>query len=315
MTYLEAKREFEIRLYLWAKCEWEMEIAESFPKLRLFKNGLPWQTYQFLRQLRKSEQMALVCALLQRRWPSAADALGDSCSMEGASLRSRRDDFFRIRGLYRSVQRLEKEKDFVQARMLRQRIQPDAARVAGSDSENEDELWSRLDAVFEPIPPTFDEEIAARELAGEKVEFVNKRALMKVMKAKYLHVFDGQSPEPYAADGEPGFAFKTRCCGWILTTSFDFGRQEDWIEYSHDIESEDMFVQRSPRGKCQEFLRIGRNVSFCSWMGIDAVTQWRQITNNEVELSCGGAIKFCQQFFDIAPKLLKGLEFDKITGE
>jgi hypothetical protein len=104
------------------------------------------------------------------------------------------------------------------------------------------------------------------------------------------------------------------CCGWVLTTNFDFGRHEDLIEYSHDIESEDTFEQRGPRGEYREYLRIGRNLSFCSWMGIDAVTQWRQITRTEIEPTCESTIKFCRLFFDVVPKLLKGLEFEKITG-
>ena len=68
-------------------------------------------------------QLILARALLERRWPSAADALGDGRPTEGAVLRSQRDDFFRIRGLYRSLQRLEREREFAQARVLFQMIQ------------------------------------------------------------------------------------------------------------------------------------------------------------------------------------------------
>jgi hypothetical protein len=314
VTFANAQREFETRLCLWANSEWEKEIAESFPNLRLFKSGLPWQTCQFLKQLTKSEQSALARALLERRWPDAADALDDGSSTEGVLLRSIRDDFFRIRGLYRHMQRLEKEREFTQARVLFEMIRSDAVKVAGGHFENDKQLRSRLDAVFEPIPSTFDEEVAAMELAGKKIEYVNKRTLMKAMKTKYLCAFENQSIVPHYADGgEPGFAFQMQCCGWILTTSFDFGRRENWIEYCHDIASEDTFEQNGPQGRFREFLRIGRNVSFCSWVGVDAVTQWGQLTKSEVEPACESAIKFCRQFFEVTPKLLKGLELEKIT--
>jgi hypothetical protein len=36
MVFAEAKREFQIRYYLWATSEFEKEIDESFPNLRSF---------------------------------------------------------------------------------------------------------------------------------------------------------------------------------------------------------------------------------------------------------------------------------------
>ena len=77
MTFTNLKREYETRLYLWAKSEWEREIAESFPNLRLFKSGQPWATCQFLRQLEKSEQLLLAHALVERRFPTSVDVLGE----------------------------------------------------------------------------------------------------------------------------------------------------------------------------------------------------------------------------------------------
>jgi hypothetical protein len=60
---------------------------------------------------------------------------------------------------------------------------------------------------------------------------------------------------------------------------------------------------------------LGQNLSFCSWLGITGATRWKYLVNEDVEAACEVAMKFCGHFFEIAPKLLKGLEFDKITSE
>jgi hypothetical protein len=91
MTFSKAKREFDIRYYLWATSEFEKEIEESFPTLRLFKAGGAWKTHQFMLQLSKSDQLALARSLLKRFHPNAVKALGETCSTEEESLRSRRD--------------------------------------------------------------------------------------------------------------------------------------------------------------------------------------------------------------------------------
>jgi hypothetical protein len=37
--------------------------------------------------------------------------------------------------------------------------------------------------------------------------------------------------------------------------------------------------------------------------------------DEDVDSACDAAIKLCGHFFEVAPKLLKGLEFEKITTE
>ena len=56
MTLSHAAQEFRLRKYPWAKTEWEKEVNASFPHLRLFKTGLPWDTYQFMQKLNKEDQ-------------------------------------------------------------------------------------------------------------------------------------------------------------------------------------------------------------------------------------------------------------------
>jgi hypothetical protein len=71
MTFLEAKKEFDIRYYLWAKAEFEREIERSFPDLRLSNiMGVPG-LYHLMRLLKRSDQMELAHGLLKRCHPKA----------------------------------------------------------------------------------------------------------------------------------------------------------------------------------------------------------------------------------------------------
>lgn len=89
----ELKRQFAIRYYLWATSEWEREIAESFPRLRLFKTGFALEVYKFMRKLDTGDQRILARSLLKRFHPEAIQALDENCSKEEESLRSRLDAF------------------------------------------------------------------------------------------------------------------------------------------------------------------------------------------------------------------------------
>jgi len=82
MNFSEAKRQFDIRYYLWATSEFQREIEESFPVLRSFKAGSAWKTYQFMLQLSKDDQLILARSLLKRFHPNAVKALGEMCSVD-----------------------------------------------------------------------------------------------------------------------------------------------------------------------------------------------------------------------------------------
>ena len=56
-------------------------------------------------------------------------------------------------------------------------------------------------------------------------------------------------------------------------------------------------------------------ISFCSWLGICSQTQWEYLANpEEVERACDAVLDQCRHFFAVAPKLLAGLEFEKISS-
>jgi hypothetical protein len=316
MTFEKAKQEFEIRYYLWAISEWEKEINESFPNLRSFKAGSAWETYQFMQLLNRRDQMILAHGLLKRFHPDAVKALGESCSREEESLRFGRDEFFRIRQQYQYVPQLEKGGQFDVAQFWIQRLRAEAANVPGVAFFDDDKsLLSQLDAVFLRIPLTFEEQIAARKQAGEKIKFASKRKLQKAITDKFKAAFGSQRIE-HRFDDEFDLSsnFDIKCCGWILSTHFWFGRRESLINYSHGIGSETRITHPESKASASAMV-MAQMVSFSSWLGITSQIQWEYLMNEEVEPACDAVIKLCRHFFEVAPKLLKGLEFEKITPE
>jgi len=93
MNFEEAKQEFKNRYYVWAASEFAIEINESFPNLRVFKNGPVWSTLQFMQQIDRNEQLILAHCLLKRFHPDAAKMLGEGFLDEENTLLSRFDKF------------------------------------------------------------------------------------------------------------------------------------------------------------------------------------------------------------------------------
>jgi hypothetical protein len=318
MTFEKAKQEFGIRYYLWAISEWEKEINESFPNLRSFKTGAFWETYQVMLQLDKSQQLTLAHGLLKKFHPEAVKALGESCSTDEESLRWRRDNFFRIKGLCNYVQRLEKNNQLAEARNLFQKyIYSDAAKFFGENYlDDEKSLRSRLDTIFNAIPSSLEEQIAERKRAGEKIKFTSKRKLLKRTADRFQEAFGSECVETdRVLEGDPSLAFEMKCCGWILTTHFWFGHGASLINYSHSIASEISFEQQGQNGTYMGHLVLASFISFSAWLGITSQIEWEYLKDENVEAACDEVIKYCRHFVAVLPKLLKGLEFEKITLE
>jgi hypothetical protein len=109
--------------------------------------------------------------------------------------------------------------------------------------------------------------------------------------------------------------FDIKCCGWVVSTQLWFGRSESLIQYSHCIVSE----TRIPHHTITEITVPASEfypgiISYGGWLGVRSQTQWGHLLPEDVELACDAVLKLCGRFFDVAPKLLKGLEFENITA-
>lgn len=322
MTFPKAETEFQIRYYLWAASEWEKEIEQSFPNLRAFKTGSAWQTCQYLQQLGKREQLIVAQGFLKTVHAGAVKTLGQTCSPDEESFRWRCDEFFRIREQYQWLKRLEGTGQAEEARVLFHMLRPDAIKLLGeydppsaslSRSQQDASLRSQLEALFRPVPPTFEEELAARRRAGEMLRFVGKRKLQETIMTRFEAAFGDRCIESAYDDvGDPWSSYDMKCCGWILRTHFWFGRQRSLINYSHLIVSPAFIRHPTLPDITSPTLRLALQISFCAWLGIASQFEMAYLTKDDYEPACDRAVELCGHFFDVAPRLLAGLEFKKI---
>jgi hypothetical protein len=259
MTFSKAQQEFQIRYYWWATAEFEREIHESFPNLRLFKAGPISQLYQFMQGIDGGKQLVLAHALLKRFHPDAVKALAQSCSAEESAIRDELDGF------------------------------------------------RQLVCVREVTT-------AAKRSAEKTIKFVSKRKLRQMMVSRFAETYGSRCTRmEIGAESDPLFA--TKCCGWVISTQLDFGHRESLIQYDHSLESETRIHHPADPRISAAAMQLQRSISFAAWLGICSLTQWRYLTADDVEPACDAVIRLCGHFFEAAPKLLKGLEFDKLTGE
>lgn len=310
MTLAKAKHEFQLRYYLWATSEFEKEIDASFPNFKSFKSGSVWKVHQLMLTLPKQQQLVLAKSLLKRFHPEIVQYLNEPCSSEEESLRRKRDTFFGIYSHYEALQHLEQYAMIDKIDPVFRLLRPTFREFLGEDFSDYEDLKSRLDAIFWNIPVPMEKQVLAREQAGEKPAFASRRRIRKVIIDKFRDSFGDQCFGMESLAEEEDLEFKMRCAGWILSTHFDFGRKKNVLNYSHSISSEATFAHLGNR--IPKFV-LAFGISFSSWLGITSQNEWEYLTDPEVESACDAAIKLCQKFFDVAPKLLKGLNPSEIT--
>jgi len=157
-------------------------------------------------------------------------------------------------------------------------------------------------------PSSREFEIVSKKRAGEKIKYATKRKLRKTMVSKFIETYGSQCVHTETGEGwDP--QFHMRCCGWIINTQLVLSRHQGVFWFRHLIQSED----RVPHPKIPELGSVPA-VSLptgAAWLQ----TRWEDIMDNEVESVSNEVVKIAGYFFEAAPKLLKGLEFDRITKE
>ena len=168
-------------------------------------------------------------------------------------------------------------------------------------------LLEQFDGEFRMQPSRLEAEVGSRRRAGEKIKFASKSKLRKVMVAKFIEAFGPQCVKmQIGPEWDP--LFYMRCCGWFVVTQLVFGRQQSLILHHHGIESE----TRIQHPKFPEITGPAMTLGSSAW---PCSGQWEYLMDSDVESACNAAIKHCGYSFEATPKLLKGLEFEKITLE
>ena len=315
MTLSDAEKELRLRYYVWAKAEWEKEINESFPHLRMFKTGHGWEIYQFMQKLDKSQQLVLAMGRLKQQSPELASKWGDNLSEEEKSLCKQFHTFWSVRGQFHEFKRVWNEGKNPEVKFLFDGLCEGAAKILfDSDSADPDFLSAELEKFFSPL--SWEEQVKARKLAGEKVKFVTKKKLQKIVTQKVKEVFGSQYEECQVDEGH-WTSFDITCDGWMLQTQYNFGQkpgyQQSVLGYWHNVCSQEKALRPAiPEYGIPEFMypvaHLCRCLSWpCSW-------KWEYLTEEDVELACEETFKYCRYFHEAAPRLLKGLEYEKLIA-
>ncbi|HVU26600.1 MAG TPA: hypothetical protein VHG71_02555 [Verrucomicrobiae bacterium] len=205
------------------------------------------------------------------------------------------------------MQQLNSAEQLILARSLLKRFHQKAVKMLGEDiSDEEESLVSKFDA----FRLAEDAKIISKNLFSKNVKFANKGKFRRTILTKFKAAFGTHCFELELVGLDPELDFKMHYGGWVLNTRFEFNGAHKQIHYWHGIASPNTIEpHRMPT------MVMGKSISFNAWLAISSQTQWEYLLPEDVEPACDAAIKFCGRFIEIAPKLLKGLEFEKIKSE
>ncbi len=256
--------------------------------------------------LDKPAQKTFAIGRLKQLSREEASRWNENLTETEASLCQKFDAFCHVRDQFRVFNQLQAEGKTSDANIgFDITCAPGARILCDTDSNDQELLVAKLNASFGSIPASFEEEVKARRAAGDKVTLVSKRKLQKFMTQRFKDAFAGDYLECEIDEGH-WTAFGIKCAGWVLTTQFTFGRQQCQLTHSHSINSEEKRPHPTIPSIMYPAVTLLRGVGWpCAW-------QWDCIAAQDVELACNETIKYCRYFYEAAPNLLKGLEFDKI---
>jgi len=201
------------------------------------------------------------------------------------------------------MRRLDKPKQRVLAGGLLKRFHPDAAEALGEVcSEEEEKLRSQRDSycnMFPLCPAAELVEPGATRLAG-------KAKLRRTVLTNFKEAFGNRCFDLASVGMDPELDFKMEVAGWVLTTHFEFHARNCQMQYWNDIMSPTKGQYGGPA------MALAEGICFAGWLGLGPAI-WEWLTEKDIEAACAAVLGFCRRFFDVAPKLLKGLEFDKIV--
>jgi len=147
------------------------------------------------------------------------------------------------------------------------------------------------------------------ENTAAKPALATRRQLKKAMKEHFIATFGDKWLPPDPLDKSGDLQFSMKCRGWIVGTSFDFGRWTPEITYDHSIWTGKWITKEEPAvlfANC-----IGFRLNYGNDIGIGS--GWENITVENIKYVCAEIIGHCQQMFDIFPKLLEGLDLELLT--
>jgi hypothetical protein len=208
---------------------------------------------------------------------------------------------------YRFMQQLDRREQLILASGLLKRSNPDAVQALSENfTPEENALLTQL-REFSLKSEGLEAEILATQRAGEKIKFASKAKIRRTILNQFKTAFGSECFNLAIVGMDPELEFKMKCCGWPLETNFEFNGVNRQISYSHRIISD---TAKEPDGVRAIILGFP---SLSGWLGIRGDTQWEYLMDEDIQPACDFIIQRSRHFFEIVPKLLKGLEFEKLT--
>ena len=204
------------------------------------------------------------------------------------------------------MQHLEHGDQLALARAILKRWHSADLNALGEEiSEQEQRLLESFDQ-FASKPSGLEAEIQSRNQAGEKIRLASKGKLRKAAVSKFVEAFGSQCFDMNLGE-EWDPLFQMKCCGWIISTQLTFGRSRPVLSYRHMVVSETRIAHPQNPQITGPAMTLSPGVA---WL----VNQWEDILEEDVQTACDGLVRHAGYFFEVAPRLLAGLEFDKIVS-
>lgn len=216
---------------------------------------------------------------------------------------------------YQFMRKLEKKELTLFVSASLKRWYRHAAAALGETTSFEENAVEELFFNFKERSP-FEKEVIARKRAGDPIKFASKGKVRRAMIASFKKAFGSQGLEVTQMRGHPSPFLQMKFSGWLVYTNFEFGAGRfgsgrSVITYNHVIVSEERICHPTTPGVTGPALLLAN--ALC-WIGLGRI-EWDYLTDADIEPACDSAITLCREFFNELPKMLKGLEREKVTGD
>jgi hypothetical protein len=151
---------------------------------------------------------------------------------------------------------------------------------------------------------SLDEESDCGNQTGKPRRLANRLKIRKALVSQFLDSF-GTRCVDMKIEKEWDPQFRTKYNGWIVSTQLIIGPKSGDVRYRHIIESEARIPHPSNP-------RINAPVSTLSSGVTWIVNGWEDVFDGDVEEVGRALVRYVGYFFDVSPKLLKGLDLQLI---
>jgi hypothetical protein len=210
---------------------------------------------------------------------------------------------------YRFIQQLDRTEQLILASGLLKRANPDAVQALGESFTSEEEALLAQLREFNLKPMGIEAEILERQRVGEKIKLASKAKIRKAIPNQFKVAFGAKCFDLAIVGMDPELDFKMKWNGWIISTCFNFEVRGRQFDYSHSIYSETFSEYRGTKIPVVSFPNL------TGWLGMRGDVGWEYLMDEDIQPVCDFIVQRCGHFFDVVPKLMKGLEFEKIAEE